>query len=207
MEAMSENSPSVAEARKVLAESPTEMDREETHSAITETILEDLRITSRPFDWEPDDDDREAAHDLAAAVLNVVWPLIEGQQTVIAKGHAALEAVLAHNEALMATCSCGATYVTYEGPEPDCPVHGAVQALNEAHAEIARLKIYRDRARDGQAAIQAARHHVGRLRSWYHDRNATVSHAGAILRDLESALERPPTEADDDGSPSHGGVS
>jgi hypothetical protein len=33
--------------------------------------------------------------------------------------------------ALCATCTCGHSYETFEGPEPDCPVHGAVRALNE----------------------------------------------------------------------------
>jgi NTP pyrophosphatase (non-canonical NTP hydrolase) len=38
---------------------------------------------------------------------------------------------------LAATCSCGTSPMTYEGPEPDCAVHGAVRAFNEASAELA----------------------------------------------------------------------
>jgi hypothetical protein len=42
--------------------------------------------------------------------------------------------------ALVAACSCGKSPMTYEGPEPDCPVHGAVRAYNEATAEVSRLQ-------------------------------------------------------------------
>lgn len=45
-----------------------------------------------------------------------------------------------------------------------------------------------ERAEKAEAAIERARSHVARLRSWYHDPEATVAHAGAILRDLERAL-------------------
>jgi DNA repair ATPase RecN len=48
-----------------------------------------------------------------------------------------------------------------------------------------RLASERDQA---NAAIERVRHHTSRLRSWYHDPNATVAQAGAILRDLEAAL-------------------
>jgi hypothetical protein len=42
--------------------------------------------------------------------------------------------------ALTAACTCGTTYHDYQGPEPDCPVHGAVRAYNEAQAEVERLR-------------------------------------------------------------------
>ena len=40
---------------------------------------------------------------------------------------AAVELLLAYvdEQALTAECTCGATYETYGGPEPDCAVHGA----------------------------------------------------------------------------------
>lgn len=37
-------------------------------------------------------------------------------------------------------CSCAKTYATYEGPEADCPVHGAVRALNDVLAETRACK-------------------------------------------------------------------
>lgn len=46
--------------------------------------------------------------------------------------------------ALTATCSCATTYATYEGPEADCPVHGAVRGFNEATAACERLTAERD---------------------------------------------------------------
>jgi len=42
-------------------------------------------------------------------------------------------------EGLVATCSCS-TGSQYEGPEADCPVHGAVRALNEVAAENQKLR-------------------------------------------------------------------
>ncbi len=39
-----------------------------------------------------------------------------------------------------AYCSCGTTPMNYEGPAPDCPVHGAVRALNELTREAERLR-------------------------------------------------------------------
>lgn len=60
------------------------------------------------------------------------------------QAEAALAAANAENERLRVQltteCSCGKTYATYEGPEPDCPVHGAVRAFNEASAENERLR-------------------------------------------------------------------
>lgn len=50
--------------------------------------------------------------------------------------------------ALVATCSC-ATGPAFEGPQADCPVHGAVRAFNEASRELveARAEIEEDRRR------------------------------------------------------------
>jgi transcriptional regulator with XRE-family HTH domain len=66
--------------------------------------------------------------------------------------------------ALTATCSCGGSYETYQGPEPDCSVHGAVRALNESQGEIARMRaaleeiklrtVQRDLNRLAAAALQ-----------------------------------------------------
>lgn len=64
---------------------------------------------------------------------------------------------LAEARAVAATCSCGNSPMTYEGPEPDCPVHGAVRAFNEASAEIERLREH-ERIR-----AQVIADHQGRL--------------------------------------------
>jgi hypothetical protein len=48
--------------------------------------------------------------------------------------------VIAENRELTAACSCPHTYADYNGPEPDCPVHGAVRAFNEASVELERLR-------------------------------------------------------------------
>jgi hypothetical protein len=42
--------------------------------------------------------------------------------------------------AMSSTCSCPTSPEAFEGPQPDCPVHGAVRAFNEACDEIERLK-------------------------------------------------------------------
>lgn len=59
-----------------------------------------------------------------------------------------------HLRALTATCTCGATYATYEGPEPDCAVHGAVSAFHAEQDAHAKTK------RDVIAALEAVRHRV-----------------------------------------------
>jgi hypothetical protein len=58
-----------------------------------------------------------------------------------------LEAQVAQLTALTSTCSCGTSPETYDGPQADCPVHGAIRALNEAQAEL----------RDTRAALAEAR--------------------------------------------------
>jgi hypothetical protein len=42
--------------------------------------------------------------------------------------------------ALASTCTCAQTSLTYEGPEADCPVHGAVRALTATRAELETAK-------------------------------------------------------------------
>lgn len=39
-------------------------------------------------------------------------------------------------EELRASCTCGDTYLTYEGPQIDCPSHGAVRALQDLRREL-----------------------------------------------------------------------
>jgi hypothetical protein len=50
--------------------------------------------------------------------------------------------------ALVATCSCGTSPETYDGPQADCPAHGAIRALAEVTSERdeARAEAERQRA-------------------------------------------------------------
>lgn len=73
--------------------------------------------------------DREADSEFIAAARQDVPALL----AEVARLHADLAEA-------RATCTCGTSYETYEGPEPDCPVHGAIRALDEATAEISRLR-------------------------------------------------------------------
>jgi hypothetical protein len=41
---------------------------------------------------------------------------------------------------LTATCTCGDSYATYEGPQPGCPVHGAIRAFNVAQVDLSHAK-------------------------------------------------------------------
>jgi len=41
---------------------------------------------------------------------------------------------------LTATCVCGTPGLDYDGPDAECPVHGAIRGMREAHAEIDQLK-------------------------------------------------------------------
>ena len=72
-----------------------------------------------------------------------VWELAHNRDHAIDTARALLVAVarltadLEQARALAATCSCGTSPMTYEGPEPDCPVHGAIRAFNEAQADLA----------------------------------------------------------------------
>ena len=52
-----------------------------------------------------------------------------------------LIAELSRLRALVVACSCGTSRETYEGPEADCPVHGAIRAYNEARAERDALRV------------------------------------------------------------------
>lgn len=55
--------------------------------------------------------------------------------------------------ALASTCSCATTYATYEGPEADCPVHGAVRALAEVTRERDAAREEAKKARDERAQV------------------------------------------------------
>lgn len=39
-------------------------------------------------------------------------------------------------EELRSSCSCGDSYLTYEGPQIDCPSHGAMRALHDLRKEL-----------------------------------------------------------------------
>jgi hypothetical protein len=107
-----EHSARVAEARKVLAERPAEIDRKATRQRIAYQIAEKMPA-SRHSQMCPVCAARQSvakcncwvivrAERDAEAALEVVWLLIESQQAVIAKRDRALEAVLAYNDELLA---------------------------------------------------------------------------------------------------------
>ncbi len=73
-----------------------------------------------------------------------IHPVDRAAETLAVLDVPALLARVAELEALTVTCSCGTSSMTYEGPEPDCPVHGAVRAFSEAQRRIAELEAERD---------------------------------------------------------------
>lgn len=74
-----------------------------------------------------------------------------GDVQLIAEMRNALPALLS----LAATCTCATTYATYEGPEADCPIHGAVRALNELTRDLAVARQARDQYRSNwDAAVE-----------------------------------------------------
>jgi hypothetical protein len=62
---------------------------------------------------------------------------------------------------LTGTCSCGTSPMTYEGPEPDCAVHGAVRAFNEASAEVERLRAELKAIKGNRLVSAVFGHHKG----------------------------------------------
>jgi hypothetical protein len=60
---------------------------------------------------------------------------------------------------LAAECSCGSTYETYQGPEPHCPVHGAVRAFHEAQAAVERVRALIDDPDDRRPEQSRVVHH------------------------------------------------
>lgn len=109
--------------------------------------------------------------------------------------------------ALASMCSCATTHATYEGPEADCPVHGAVRALAEVTRERDEWK---RKATDAAAtlgfnrtATKAAGEEVARLRAELAEAKAAILELGddimrangwepqnGVTVELSSALER-----------------
>lgn len=78
---------------------------------------------------------------------------------------------------LAISCTCATSYETYQGPEVDCVVHGAVQALKDATAEIRALKqeietLKRDRGFEHVVEVPNA--HMDRLRGWLERPNGAL---------------------------------
>src|SRR2546430_6285102 len=80
----------------------------------------------------------QAVSDFAERLADGEWETLTGPVTGAQLGEllTALEKV---GERLV-TCWCWSSPETFEGPQPDCPVHGAVRAYNQAAAEIERLR-------------------------------------------------------------------
>jgi hypothetical protein len=96
-----------------------------------------------------------------------------------------LRADLARLQALTATCTCPDSYETYAGPEAECPVHGAVQALNEVMAEVERLRTQHAANVDLIADLDDKRAQA------YDDRDewaGRAEQAEALLREAETVL-------------------
>lgn len=80
---------------------------------------------------------------------SVHWDRIGGHAR--ADRLAAMDAVLGHLASLAGTdraglaahltagCTCPTTVLTYDGPDSDCPTHGAIRALTAAQADVGRL--------------------------------------------------------------------
>lgn len=82
------------------------------------------------------------------------------------------------------------------GPEHHWEYRHADAIMPPVDAAMERVRQERDTA---ERAVAQARHLAARLRSWYHDPEATVAQAGAIVRDLENALSQPRLGGGDDG--------
>jgi hypothetical protein len=123
------------------------------------------------------------------ALTTAVQPWLDGQ------AWADLTAERDALTALTAECSCATTYATYEGPEPDCPVHGAVRAFNEASAENARLRAALAVA---DAREQAVRELCDEAERWYAKPGSAATTMGgppAITVDaIRHALSAVPVE-------------
>ena len=87
--------------------------------------------------------DRDHDHDLRRRYFDAISSAPGLGLTVVG----AVDAVLAVRDEEMAalrkltsTCSCSPNPETYEGPEADCPIHGAIRGMNEAMAANARVR-------------------------------------------------------------------
>lgn len=60
-------------------------------------------------------------------------------------------------KALTQTCICDPHPATTDGPQADCPVHGAIRGLYEAQAEIERLTREREEARTSRDSYRQDR--------------------------------------------------
>jgi hypothetical protein len=95
-------------------------------------------------EWEPGQ--RHTAHRKhnyhgVCAICQEDLPRLAEVMASVRWEHDAAQAVEVERlRTLAATCTCGSSIVDYEGPQADCPVHGAVRAYNEAQAELAEVK-------------------------------------------------------------------
>jgi hypothetical protein len=89
---------------------------------------------------------------------------------------------------LTGTCSCGTSPMTYEGPEPDCAVHGAVRALNEASAEVERLRAGLKAIKGNRLVAAVFGHHKGAPRPfalYRHEDETGISGKGVVATGVE----------------------
>jgi len=90
--------------------------------------------TSQPIWWPLDD------YDGSMDSLKVLIQERDDALHQVKKLQAEIISLQMRNARLASTCTCATSYEVYEGPEVDCAVHGAIQALNAAMAELVTLR-------------------------------------------------------------------
>lgn len=142
------------------------------------------------------------ARGVADAVMPVVEPrILQGSRAVLyiidaVKQHGDKAAINAAHAALAYESAPNAVDERNELRRQVVDLRDELETMTRErdakHTEASELAAQRTsaelRAEDAEAAIRKAREPVARLRSWYHDPEATVAQAGTILRDLETAL-------------------
>jgi len=96
--------------------------------------------------------------------------------------------------ALTAECTCGTPGMDYDGPRPDCAVHGAVRAYHEARAEVDWL---RDAVEHLTGVIADKNKEIQRLYAEF-EQSTLGDRIGALEADLISIVRSLEHGADED---------
>jgi hypothetical protein len=111
-------------------------------------------------------DDIRPSYRTADVVLDAVWPEVERLQ------------------ALTAECTCGGSYETYGGPEPDCAVHGVVRALHETQGLLDQARM------DCQATTDEAERHRRAAAAHRAGEELLESQLNALAAEKDAEIER-----------------